>query len=646
MSNEIVDSEIDKKHTSIIAPHYFFNKTTEEIKRYAKTVICVLLMSKKSSFLTCDENEIKMINGDHSEMMNSVKDFLGVDLYASLPKKIFKEKRIKIEERRLNPDTNRMKKYIEYRCEYRLIEENFDYICQPKIMGRAYLNFIHSELLSHEMNQKKIGQKQPYAGKQLIKLKNDRIEYSDRFLAAKEVKIDGQWKSLLDMKKGNWSKISEIWVEQKGYQERAEELGMTWMFITITAPAQFHPNPKKGHNKNWVNGTKITEIKKWFNDTWGNMKKRVWKKGGGFEHLKWGEKNAFGVKVVEPHKDGCPHWHIMFYCKSELLNEYKNLFKQYFSHSSKAIDFRVQGIDEDGSKINEEKMASASSYLFKYILKYVCDGQQEIENDDRTPDERAKDAKELVAFEAVRAWRGAGGFKSFTPFGVRGKKTLYRNARKIKNQQNKGFFEVEEDLSWIVGRMLDMINIEEVEDDKLEELVIAETEKELDVFDEVMKLATKTKWCDKKEQNINNVNYNDYMRVADSLDYENIYKIFEEDGKQSKQEFGIRIKSVILKYSKFDLRITNKTLKKQEVSGGVSDDSSESQNRLATIVHNYPRAEASPRPDNYNHSLSAVCIKKTGGSLIPKSTKNAKDTEYHIKSTVDDSWMQELTKIL
>lgn len=277
-------------------------------------------------------------------------------------------------------------------------------------IAKRFVRFIKKLQLNVEMNSKGI---KYYVGDSTHKFRVQQNEINQEFLAKQFFRTEkGKLRPISEIADRAVQMRSEIYLEMKAADDICQKHGMTWMMVTITLPGQFHSNPRAGKNS-WQLGTEIDDCLDFFRLRWNNMRKFISKKKN--SHLKFSEKTGFGFKIIEPHLDGTPHWHIMLYCDPHLIQEYKNLFTRYFKTSEKSINFNV----EDKMLPNR---ASGASYLFKYVIKY--------------------NESDLEQMSRIDAWRSAVGVRCFDRIGFRGEKTLYRNLRKISSKlQNTGTVE-------------------------------------------------------------------------------------------------------------------------------------------------------------------------------------------------------------
>ena len=147
----------------------------------------------------------------------------------------------------------------------------------------------------------------PYAAPNEIKIRNAQKERTREW--AEEHFIHDKKGTLIKladlMSRSANQQFSELFTIATGIQKHAEASGLTAVFITLTAPGHMHPNPSKG--KNTWDGTTPRQAHAWIAANWHRVLAR----------LKTEDIEIAGVRVVEPHKDGCPHWHVMYWAYPE-----------------------------------------------------------------------------------------------------------------------------------------------------------------------------------------------------------------------------------------------------------------------------------------------------------------------------------------
>jgi hypothetical protein len=224
-------------------------------------------------------------------------------------------------------------------------------------------------------------------------------------------KIVGEDKKILDLKdcvktaaQAIAEKINLIKVQEK----IAEDKGWTWVFITLTLPGEYHPNPLFG--KNSYNGVSPRESAKLLN---ANIKRvrallHKWSIKAGIDYI--------GCSSSECHKDGILHKHMLFFCSKEMLEELRKAFVVHFPN-----------LNDKSFAINDGR-AKASSYVFKYVMKSITSYDANINFE-----EMDKGDKSAVLNNAFRSYNFIRGF-SF--FGIENCLTKFRFiARNLKDME-------------------------------------------------------------------------------------------------------------------------------------------------------------------------------------------------------------------
>lgn len=154
---------------------------------------------------------------------------------------------------------------------------------------------------------------------------------------------DGQEISMLSvMERSEKNRRAELYTLVKGIQKVAEVDGLTWGMLTLTCPPRFHPKPSKGLSS-W-DGSTPEDAHKWLHHEWRGVLRRLAKK----------DINISGVRFSEYHKDGCPHWHVLFY-----TNDLPELM----------VEVRKAWTTEAGADfvIGDPKKGSFASYCMSYL---------------------------------------------------------------------------------------------------------------------------------------------------------------------------------------------------------------------------------------------------------------------------------------
>lgn len=212
---------------------------------------------------------------------------------------------------------------------------------------------------------------------------------------------------------------TELMTRIAGLERRAIELGYTWIHMTLTAPSLFHAYKADGTlNKLWIGNTTghggVRDAHDWLNRQWARSRAKLNRTGITY----------CGLRCVEPHHDGTPHWHVLIFGSPSTLEKVESVLRSYWmqEHSGErgALTHRVSVIKGD------TRAGSAAGYMAKYISKNT-DGQA-LDSDDASE----TDLSGLTACQLVTAWSRIHGIRQFQEFGSGNHITLWRELRRIK----------------------------------------------------------------------------------------------------------------------------------------------------------------------------------------------------------------------
>lgn len=214
-------------------------------------------------------------------------------------------------------------------------------------------------------------------------------------------------------------------------QERiASDKGWTWVFITLTLPGEYHPNPIKGKNR--YNGVSPSDSAKLLNSNIKRVRSLLAKRG-----IKAG-RDYHGCTSAEAHKDGVLHKHMLMFCSADKIEEIREAFQ-----------FTFGNMNEGSFRINDGK-AKASTYVFKYVMKSLT--SYDFEKFYQYKKEVAEDKKEVEEVKFIReeknavlnnAFRSFNFVRGFSFFGMENCLTKFRFlARNLKELQLPAQIEV------------------------------------------------------------------------------------------------------------------------------------------------------------------------------------------------------------
>lgn len=159
-----------------------------------------------------------------------------------------------------------------------------------------------------------------------------------------------------------YNRASELITRTKGFQELSEKYKHHCVFLTITCPSRMHAvrvtregvavNPK-------YDGTKPDEAQKYLVRCWARVRAKLARDGVKF----------YGLRVVEPHHDGCPHWHASIWYKNKSdIHAIRRAVKEHFLRGSEC-DYKERGAALNRLKFKICDARGAVGYMLKYILK-------------------------------------------------------------------------------------------------------------------------------------------------------------------------------------------------------------------------------------------------------------------------------------
>lgn len=157
---------------------------------------------------------------------------------------------------------------------------------------------------------------------------------------------------------------AELMTRIAGFERVAKDLGHVAEFWTGTAPSKYHAVRSADCRENpaWVEAGRPTprDAQSHLGKCWARF--RAWAKRAGV--------GMYGMRIAEPHHDGCPHWHMLLFMPSGREVEARGRFRHYFLSQHDA--------DEAGAQKNRVKFVpidmtkgSAAGYVIKYVSKNI-----------------------------------------------------------------------------------------------------------------------------------------------------------------------------------------------------------------------------------------------------------------------------------
>lgn len=112
---------------------------------------------------------------------------------------------------------------------------------------------------------------------------------------------------------------AELMVRIAGFETIARDLGHCGEFITLTCPSRFHAVHHWGGKNTKYDGSTTREASAYLNSVWAKIQAA----------LKREDIAIYGFRVVEPHHDGCPHWHGLFFMAHDDRDAFRKIVARY-----------------------------------------------------------------------------------------------------------------------------------------------------------------------------------------------------------------------------------------------------------------------------------------------------------------------------
>ncbi len=208
---------------------------------------------------------------------------------------------------------------------------------------------------------------------------------------------------------------TEMMVRIRGFETICNSLGYMAEFYTLTAPSRFHATTIRGdRNPKW-DGSSPADTQRYLRQLWSKIRARLHR-----QNLR-----IFGIRVTEPHHDGTPHWHMLFFMRPAQAEKVRETLRDYAlaEDSSELLTSSARRARFHSETIDPEK-GSATGYVAKYISKnidgYALDGERD--------DESGRPLKEAAI--AAAAWSVRWRIRQFQFIGG-APVTVYRELRRM-----------------------------------------------------------------------------------------------------------------------------------------------------------------------------------------------------------------------
>lgn len=142
------------------------------------------------------------------------------------------------------------------------------------------------------------------------------------------------------------STFNKMYLQAKAMDVVAKKRGMAWVFVTLTCPPEYHAN------SDLFDGSCFNDGQAYLNKVYAQVGREISNRG-----YKSG-RDFFGIRVVELHKDGTPHWHVLYYYTGDLNKVIEQkLAKVYAKETSRPANY----------------IRNKSNKIFIYKQPEICD---------------------------------------------------------------------------------------------------------------------------------------------------------------------------------------------------------------------------------------------------------------------------------
>jgi hypothetical protein len=207
---------------------------------------------------------------------------------------------------------------------------------------------------------------------------------------------------------------TEMMTHLRGLSEWAKARGDVATFVTLTTPSKMHRMKADGDRNQNYDGTHVRMAQAYLQSVWSLVRSK----------LARDSISIYGMRVAEPHQDGCPHWHLLVFTKPSDRDHMINVFEKYALFEDR---------DEPGAsqhrikfEICDPEKGSPASYMAKYVSKNI-DGYG-LETDDFGNSISSSS-------ERILAWSRHYRIRQFQFFGVP-PRSIWRELRRVKTPIN------------------------------------------------------------------------------------------------------------------------------------------------------------------------------------------------------------------
>lgn len=200
------------------------------------------------------------------------------------------------------------------------------------------------------------------------------------------------------------ARFNQLYISGKAMVALAHERAYSWALVTLTCPPSFHPSSPNYDGSSFKDG----------NDYITSMYRKLFKDLG---KVFKANNDYFGIRVVEAHLDGCPHWHIVLFSTDAFFSRLIKKLKSIYSASKRPPGYFEQYQNEI---VKLSTNGDFQGTPLSYICKHLAFGLQRM----RSCEDNIASKRNLYAIKSA-------GVKQFEPIGANGLATKLKALRKV-----------------------------------------------------------------------------------------------------------------------------------------------------------------------------------------------------------------------
>ncbi len=252
-----------------------------------------------------------------------------------------------------------------------------------------------------------VGKGAPYADAYSLARWRERQERAAAYAAGMVLQTSsGRTVSMTDvMAASRKAALARLYAVVKGMDEVAMREGLAAAFLTLTLPPEYHPNPVRA-GQHYDPALSPRDADRALSQLIARLRARMAKAGIA----------TFGLRVGEPHQDGCPHGHILAYMAEDDIARVDAMLQELRPEPvpGQRIATRCERIDR--------RRASPVTYVYKYLAKSLNASVAKSVEDNS----EREDGDHLTNHCRVRAWASERGIRRWGLWGTHGVQRVWQ----------------------------------------------------------------------------------------------------------------------------------------------------------------------------------------------------------------------------